>query len=164
MGKYARDPDYGKPPNWSKLYREHCPQRTDPWSRHAKIIASDILRNTRSPVRRLLIDAGYEPDHWAESIEVTVKNLWETRVHVEYHELPSVGGKMRGEWTPRSRTITKDQVEEAHVAMLVALVEHGVPADMQEALTHGDGRGTLAPGALRKAALAAARAFGLRVE
>jgi hypothetical protein len=77
--KYARDPDYGKPPRWGALYRKHCPRDTDPCSRHAKIIADDILRDPKSLVRRMLIDAGYEPDHWARAIERTVVNLWELR-------------------------------------------------------------------------------------
>lgn len=106
--RYARDPNYGKPPNWAKLYREHCPERTDPYSRHARMIAEDILRNPRSPVRRMLIDAGYEPDHWASSIEATVQNLWEARVHLEYVELPKRNGKYRGEWRPRGEHVGKE--------------------------------------------------------
>jgi hypothetical protein len=101
--RYARDPDYGKPPNWKKLYREHCPERTDPWSRHARMIAEDILRDPKSPVRRMLIDAGYEPDHWASAIEVTVQNLWEARRHLEYVPLPKRNGKYRGEWRVKAK-------------------------------------------------------------
>lgn len=83
--KYARDPAYGKPPNWSALYRKYCPEHTDGCSRHARIIAEEILRNTKSPVRKLLIDAGYEPDHWASSIEVTVEALWKERAALKEH-------------------------------------------------------------------------------
>ena len=101
--KYARDPDYGRPPQWRKLYAKHCPRNTDPWSRHARLIAEEILRDPRSPVRRLLIDAGYEPDHWASAIEVTVKNLWEAREHLEYVGLPKRNGKFRGKWIPRTK-------------------------------------------------------------
>lgn len=82
--RYKRDPDYGKPPQWGRLYNKHFPHSTDPWSRHAKIISFEILRDPKSPVRQLLIDNGYEPDHWASSIEVTVKNLWEARELLEY--------------------------------------------------------------------------------
>ena len=78
MGKYRRDPDYDKPPRWDRIYARHCPQRTCPVSRHVKVIAEG-LRDVRSPIRRLLIDAGYEPDHWAASMEKTVKALWEAR-------------------------------------------------------------------------------------
>ena len=92
MGRYARDPAYGKPPNWRAIYDEHCPVRTCPASRHTRMIAEDILRDPKSPVRRLLIDAGYEPDHWASSIEVTVKSLWEARRHLEWQD---------GEWRPK---------------------------------------------------------------
>lgn len=76
--KYAVDPDYGSPPDWPALYGLYCPTHTDPSSRHVRII-SEILRDPKSPVRRLLIDAGYEPDHWARSMETTVKLLWEAR-------------------------------------------------------------------------------------
>lgn len=80
--KYARNPDYGKPPQWGRLYGKHFPRDTDGCSRHVKIIANDILRAPESPVRRLLIDAGYEPDHWAHSMEVTIKLLWEARAEL----------------------------------------------------------------------------------
>lgn len=36
-------------------------------------------------------------------------------------------------------------------AFLAALAEHGIPPDVQELLVNGDGRGTVAPGALEKA-------------
>lgn len=80
--KYARDPDYGPPPKWSALYAKFFPTNTCPASRHTRIIAHDILRLVNSPVRRLLIDAGYEPDHWASSIEVTVIELWKARARI----------------------------------------------------------------------------------
>ncbi|GAA0730051.1 hypothetical protein [Sphingomonas japonica] len=80
--QYAHDPDYGKPPRWSKLYVKHFPAHTDGCSRHAKVIAHDILRSKRSTVRRMLIDAGYEPDHWAQSLEITVVMLWEARAEI----------------------------------------------------------------------------------
>lgn len=44
---------------------------------------------------------------------------------------------------------------EAATAALLALAEHGIPPDVQELLVHGDGRGTVAPGALSKALCAA---------
>lgn len=76
--KYARSPDHGKPPRWSSLYDRYCPEHTDPWSRHVKVI-SENLRNTKSEIRKILIDAGYDPDHWAHSMEVTVTRLWQER-------------------------------------------------------------------------------------
>lgn len=91
--RYKRDPDYGKPPAWSKLYDKHCPRDTDGCSRHAKMIAQVILRDPTSPVRRMLIDAGYEPDHWAQSIELTVKSLWEARARI--WELDPIGEERR---------------------------------------------------------------------
>lgn len=75
---YARDPAYGKPPNWSRVYDKHFPQNTDGCSRHVKLIA-EWLRDPSSPVRRFMIDEGYEPDHWAQSMEITVLALWRTR-------------------------------------------------------------------------------------
>ena len=81
--KYARDPEYPKPPRWGRLYDRHFPENTDPCSRHVKVIAQDILRSMTSPVRKMLIDAGYEPDHWAHSMEITVQQLWKTRAELK---------------------------------------------------------------------------------
>jgi len=80
--RYARDPAYGKPPRWSSLYRRFFPTHTDGCSRHVVIIAEDILRDPKSPVRRWLIDQGYEPDHWASSMEATVRALWAAREEI----------------------------------------------------------------------------------
>lgn len=76
--KFPRDPIYGRPPRWGRLYAKHFPHNTDGASRHVRLIADD-LRDVRSPLRALLAEAGYEPDHMARSMEVTVKALWETR-------------------------------------------------------------------------------------
>ncbi len=76
--KYGRDPNYGNPPRWDRLYRRFFPANTCGASRHVKVIAEG-LRGVRSPLRKLLIDAGYEPDHMAASMESTVKSLWEAR-------------------------------------------------------------------------------------
>lgn len=46
---------------------------------------------------------------------------------------------------------TPDMSLQAETAFLVALAEHGISPDVQELLVHGDGRGSVAPGALRKA-------------
>ena len=73
-----RDPDYGKPPRWGRLYAKHFPLDTCGTSRHVKMI-SEWLRDTKSPLRKVLADAGYEPDHMARSMENTVKFLWEER-------------------------------------------------------------------------------------
>lgn len=83
MSKYARDPDYAKPPQWGRLYRKHWPHNTDPCSRHAKMVCA-MLRDPKHTVRRMLMDSGWEPDHWASSIEATIQNLWEAREHLEY--------------------------------------------------------------------------------
>ncbi|MGR3495244.1 hypothetical protein [Citreimonas sp.] len=75
-----RSPDHPKPMRWSRLYARHCPHRTDPTSRHVKVIAEG-LRDLRSPMREAL--AGYDPDHMASSLELTVKMLWEARAEIE---------------------------------------------------------------------------------
>lgn len=59
-----------------------------------------------------------------------------------------------------------DALVEAKVAALMALAEHGPTTDIQEVLVAGDGRGTIAPGAIDKmlaAALQAIEAAGYRV-
>lgn len=53
--------------------------------------------------------------------------------------------------------------------LLVALQRRGVPSDVMELLTHGDGRGTVAPGALREAVMdllnyACTRSVGAEVD
>ncbi len=78
MGRYSRDPNYDKPPRWDRVYDRHCPEDTDPYSRHVKMISKN-LRSINSEVRRMLIDAGYEPDHWAHSMEVVVQQMWKER-------------------------------------------------------------------------------------
>ena len=78
MSKYSCDPYYSNPPRWNRLYARYFPHATDPCSRHVKVIA-ESLRRIHSPLRRMLIDAGYEPDHMAESMEKTVQALWKAR-------------------------------------------------------------------------------------
>jgi hypothetical protein len=77
VAKKKRKDEYERP-RWDRLYRKHFPHDTDPWSRHAKFI-SETLLSKRSEVRKLLEKAGYEPDHWANSIAITVANLWAER-------------------------------------------------------------------------------------
>jgi hypothetical protein len=45
------------------------------------MLASD-LRETSSLIRHMMINAGYQPDHWASSMEDTVKALWEARARL----------------------------------------------------------------------------------
>lgn len=78
MSRYSRDPFLPRPPRWGRIYDHHFPNDTDSASRHVKVIAQR-LRDTRDPLRRLLIDAGYQPDHMAASMETTVKALWALR-------------------------------------------------------------------------------------
>lgn len=80
--RYAHDPDYPKPPRWSRVYDKHCPQHTDGASRHAKMLA-EWLRDPKSELRRFLVDGGWEPDHWASNLETTVKALWEARAEID---------------------------------------------------------------------------------
>jgi hypothetical protein len=50
-----------------------------------------------------------------------------------------------------------ERAREATIAVLVSLTESGVPTDVLEMLTHGDGRGTIPPKVLEKAIAAALR-------
>ena len=79
--RYARDPAYPDPPDWGTLYEKHHPDHTCPASRHVVMLASD-LRETSSLIRHMMINAGYQPDHWASSMEDTVKALWEARARL----------------------------------------------------------------------------------
>lgn len=88
---YKRDKAYGKrPKGWCK--DRGFPHRTCPSSRHTAMIA-DSLRDFKSPIRRLLIDAGYEPDHMASSIEVTCMSVWKHRRFLEWNN-------DAGDWLP----------------------------------------------------------------
>jgi hypothetical protein len=80
MPATPRDAAYPKPMRWDRLYKRHCPNRTDPTSRHVKVIA-ESLRNLRSPLRAAV--AEFDPDHMATSLEQTVKMLWEAREEIE---------------------------------------------------------------------------------
>lgn len=77
-----RSQSYPKPPRWSALYNRHFPLDTDSASRHVKVIAKDVLRDLKSPIRAMLENDGYEPDHWAASMEATVKALWAARAEI----------------------------------------------------------------------------------
>ena len=77
-----RDPLFPKRIRWGRLYDRHFPDRTDPTSRHVKVISED-LRDLHSPLRKVVAEAGYEPDHMANSMELTVKMLWEAREKLE---------------------------------------------------------------------------------
>ena len=79
--KYARDKSYPPPLKWGSLYGKYFPVHTDSRSRHVKVI-SQSLRDLRSPLRKHLVDLGYEPDHLASSMEETVKMLWDLRARV----------------------------------------------------------------------------------
>ena len=67
------------PPRWGRLYERHCPEDTDPASRHVKMIAQG-LRMKRSPIRAALAD--FDPDHMAGSLEATVVALWRARARI----------------------------------------------------------------------------------
>lgn len=76
---HKRAEDFGRPVRWDRQYARFFPMFTDGCSRHVKVIAHDCLRSIRSPVRTLLADADYDPDHWAQSMEITVLALWRAR-------------------------------------------------------------------------------------
>jgi hypothetical protein len=79
--RYARDPGYPEPPDWGALYAQHFPERACAASRHVRMM-SEYLRDIRDPLRRRMISIGHEPDHWASSMEATVKALWEARARL----------------------------------------------------------------------------------
>ena len=62
--------------------------------------------------------------------------------------------------TPDVPAICAHDLTRLRVAALVALAEHGIPADVQELLVYGDGRGTVASGALDKMITALVKASG----
>jgi len=98
--KYKRDRAYPRPKGWGDFYGEFFPKKTCPASRHTYMIC-DWLRDPHSEIRRTLIDAGYEPDHWASSIEVTVECLWKARRHLEWQQgAKNKRGRISGEWLP----------------------------------------------------------------
>lgn len=83
--------DYPKPPGWRKIGR-HYLVNTCPVSRHTRMLA-DELRDPKSPFGKLMREAGYEPDHWASSLEWTVKSLWEARERIK--KLDPIGEQKR---------------------------------------------------------------------
>lgn len=93
--KAPRDPLYDPPPNWSKLYKKHFPKHTDATSRHVKVICEG-LRKPSNPMRVALHNMGYEPDHMAESMENTVKMLWEARQRIAELEAELAKDKKHG--------------------------------------------------------------------
>ncbi len=80
MAKVPRDPLYGKPPSWGKLYDKHFPHNTDGASRHVKCFAEQ-MRRVRDPLRGL-VSLYQPPDHIARSMELTVIALWEARARI----------------------------------------------------------------------------------
>lgn len=70
-------PEYPTP-RWDRLYARFCPEFTDPYSRHARMIAGDHFRNVKADIYRAA-QRYDEPEHMAESIEVTVISLWALR-------------------------------------------------------------------------------------
>lgn len=74
--------EYPRMKGWAK--RDGAfPERTCPASRHTAMIA-DSLRDKQSPLRKLLLDAGYEPDHMAQSIESTCMSVWQHRRYLQW--------------------------------------------------------------------------------
>lgn len=92
--------DYPRPRHWRSPETAIKPLKTCPVSRHTAMIA-DELRDPKSPIRKLMIEAGYEPDHWASSLEVTVMTLWEARRYLEWERLPPTKQyRYNGHWVP----------------------------------------------------------------
>ena len=83
--------DYPRPTGWRNINR-HYMVNTCAVSRHTRMLA-DELRDRKSPIRKLFDEAGYEADHWASSLEWTVKSLWEARERIK--KLDPVGEQKR---------------------------------------------------------------------
>jgi hypothetical protein len=79
--RIPRNPVYGKPPRWSQVYEQYCPEHTDGRSRHCKVFSQE-LRATNGDARRAIAAIGYDPDHIASSIESTTIALWEARAEI----------------------------------------------------------------------------------
>ena len=95
-----RTREYPHPDGWEKRMPDGSWPKTCPASRHARMICEG-LRDPKSPYRKLLIDGGFEPDHWASSIEVVVQCLWEARQYLEWERLPPTKRyKFNGHWVP----------------------------------------------------------------
>lgn len=101
-----RDPDYGKPPRWGRAYAKFFPEFTDGCSRHVRLCA-DELRWVRSPLRQAVSD-WWEPDHVAQSLEVTVLALWQAR-----REIRRLREKYEPEALRRDQEATKARIEKA---------------------------------------------------
>lgn len=96
---YPREKGFGKLPGG-----EHI--KTCPASRHAAMIC-DWLRDPKWEGRKALIEAGYEPDHWASSIEVVIQSLWEARRYLEWQKLPPTKRyRYNGHWVPIPTSLT----------------------------------------------------------
>lgn len=108
---YRRDRAYGAATNWDRFYDACEPLKTCPASRHTRMITEE-LRDTQSLLRRTLIDAGFEPDHMASSIEVTLKSLWEARRWLKWETLPPTKRyKYNGHWVPDASAIEARRAE-----------------------------------------------------
>lgn len=67
---------------WDRLYAKHCPHRTDPTSRFAKVISENLASRQKGSAGELLKREGWEADRWAGAIAHTVKMLWEARAEI----------------------------------------------------------------------------------
>ena len=58
--------------------------KTCPASRHAAMIANSLRHKSKDGYGKMLRDAGFEPDHMADSIESAVISLWKARRFLEW--------------------------------------------------------------------------------
>ena len=71
--------EYPKP-QWGKAYRRYFPEYTCPMSRHVKVFSAQ-LRKKSDPVYKL-VSKQDEPEHIAQSLEMTVIALWAARKRI----------------------------------------------------------------------------------
>ena len=83
-------------PNWSRLYAKFFPDFTCPASRHVKVISE----GKRKGQMRDALD-GWDTEHMAEALEVTVQDLWEARKLLTEAGYERV--EVQGKWVWRKR-------------------------------------------------------------
>ncbi len=99
-GRVEKHGGYSRPKHWNNPDKAFSPWKTCPISRHTAMIA-DGLRHRKSPLRITLVEAGFDPDHMASSIEACVMSLWHARQWMEWQELPPTKRyRFNGHWVP----------------------------------------------------------------
>lgn len=86
------------------MYDRHFPADTCGMSRQAMLVSNEMRksvsrpRETIKPLRDVLLDGGYDADHYAAMLETTVMSLWRAREKIRKleAEIRKMKGKLRG--------------------------------------------------------------------